>query len=138
MAKNLSYIFGIVMVLLGIAGFFYDPIFGLFKVGTIHNVIYIVLGLILLVMAPKNAVMGAKTVGIIALIVSVLGFIPSTDSVLGLVETNVNSSILQAVVAVVLLYAGFTGEKVSPQLKPQNEQPNEQQNNFNEPQQPQM
>lgn len=117
MTKTLSYVFGVVVLALGVIGFFSDPIFGVFEVDAIHNSIYIALGLILLASAMKDSSMGAKIVGVLALIVSILGFIPPSTSVLNLVETNTASSILQIVVAVVLLYSGFVGSDAPKPIK---------------------
>lgn len=119
MAKKISLIFGIVLLVLGVLGFFNDPILGLFEVDTYHNSIYVILGIILLATATKNTAMGLKIVGALALIVSILGFIPPTTSVLGLVETNMASSILQLLVAIVLLGVSISEKKGGVVMKKQ-------------------
>lgn len=113
MAKAISYIIGIVALVLGIVGFFNDPILGTFKVGEIHNIIYLVVGVALIgsaAMGDTAAAMGAKIIGVVVAIVGLLGiFMISDGAIFGIVETNFASSILQLVVAAVLLVGGFLG-----------------------------
>ncbi len=138
MTKKISCVLGVAMVLLGVVGFFNDPVLGFFETGVYLNSTYIVFGLVLLLMSIKNATNGAKIVGFLALIVSVLGFIPSTNTMLGFIETNINSSMLQVAMAVVLLYAGFTEKGTNPipqkstaeEQKSDQESPKSEENNF--------
>lgn len=107
MAKIASYVLGVVMFVLGVVGFSSNPILGIFKVDVIHNLIYIVLGAVLVLTMFYNSRIAAKIVGVVLAIVAILGFISPTSSILGVAETNIASSILEAVFAVILLGAGF-------------------------------
>ncbi len=147
MTKKISYVLGAAMVLLGVVGFFNDPVLGFFETDVYLDSIYIVFGLVLLFMGVKNAATGAKIVGFLALIVSILGFIPSTNTMLGFIETNINSSMLQVAMAVVLLYAGFAEKGIKnpiPKRATTEEQKDDQEthkreeDNFEKPEQPQM
>jgi hypothetical protein len=108
MVQNVSYAVSAVLALLGIVGFVNDPIAGIFEVGPVHNVILIVLGGVLAGAAyAGSARLGAQVVGVVTAIIAVLGFVPPSTTVIGIAETNTASSVLQAVVALVLLYVGF-------------------------------
>lgn len=125
MAQTTSYVLGAVLVLLGTVGFFDDPILGIFEVGLVHNSILIVAGLVLLGAAGAGAArLGAKLVGGLVAIVAILGIIPPMDSVAGIADTNLSSTILQALVAVILLAVGFAGGETgnSGQRQPGNQQ----------------
>jgi membrane-bound ClpP family serine protease len=112
MTKGISYTVGIILALMGLVGFFNDPILGVFEVDLIHNLILIVLGVILIGAAWQNqAGMGVKIVGIAALIIAVLGYIPPSNRVLSFIETNLATSALHTIVALILLYAGFMAKE---------------------------
>ena len=50
MARTVTAVFGVVYVVAGLAGFVLDsPLFGLFEVNALHNIVHILLGAILLV-----------------------------------------------------------------------------------------
>lgn len=113
MAKTLAMIFGVVVVALGIIGFFNNPIFGMFEVDAIHNIIHIILGVVLIAGArnsdSKAASMSMRTVGYITLIVAVLGmiFVPVSGKLFGLVTMNAAGNWLHLVLAVILIIAGM-------------------------------
>jgi hypothetical protein len=76
MAKKSALIFGIIFVLAGILGFFMNPVIGLIAANTASNIIHIIIGIILLVVAGKSsAAMALKTVGIIYVIWAILSFL---------------------------------------------------------------
>jgi hypothetical protein len=107
MAKKAATVFGVVFVLLGILGFFNDPVLGVFNVNTLHNLVHIILGLILLVGANKNPSKSLMVVGVVYLFVAILGFImvPDGGMLLGLVEINGADNWLHIVLALLLIGA---------------------------------
>ena len=75
-------IFGVVYVVAGIAGFVTNtsPLFGLFDTNTVHNVVHVVLGAILLwgMMNTASAILANRWVGVVLLVLGVLGiFVPN-------------------------------------------------------------
>lgn len=85
MAKISAIVFGIVLVLAGVLGFFTSSVLGLIAASTLSNIIHIVLGLILLVVAGRSsAAMALKVVGIVYAIWGILAIVGVTaDHVTG-------------------------------------------------------
>jgi hypothetical protein len=96
-----SRIIGAVVALVGVLGFFMNPILGLLSVNMASNIVHLVGGLLVLWKSGKTTNM---VVGWIALIVGIIGFIPGvnviTNSWLGF---NTNFHILHIVIGVVSL-----------------------------------
>ena len=113
MAKTVLYVFGAILVVVGLVGFVNDPVLGLFEVDTLHNLVHIVTGIVFLAVAAfavGNASLTAKIFGVIYAVVAVLGFVmPGTLGTL--MEVNMADHVLHAGLALVLLYVGFMGEK---------------------------
>ena len=108
MARTIAAVFGAVYLVAGLAGFILEtPLFGLFEVNTLHNVVHIVLGAILLYGATSTslAVMTTRGVGGLLLVLAILG-IPFPDG-FGLVPLGGNDIWLHAASGVILLAAGF-------------------------------
>ncbi len=112
-------VFGIIFVIVGLLGFVPNPIVGmdsLFHTDSLHNIVHLVIGLILLYTGTKaggSAPMALKVIGIIYLLLAILGWIGSGESILGLVEINGADNWLHLVLGVVLVWAGFAGKKSS-------------------------
>ena len=70
-------IFGVIYIVAGVAGFVtnQDPLFGLFPVNPVHNVVHIVLGAILIwgMMNTASAILANRWVGVVLLVLGVLG-----------------------------------------------------------------
>lgn len=113
MTKNVLYVLGVVFVLIGLLGFFNDPVLGIFEVDVLHNLIHLVSGVLLLIYGGKPA---AKTLavvlGVVYALVTVLGFLMG-GSVLGLMTMNMSDNVLHLVLAVVLLAVGLSGRSSS-------------------------
>ena len=111
--------FGAVYVVAGVLGFFGDPIvlnashegmesasgdlLGLFPVNTVHNVVHLLIGAFLLWGATEHdrAVLAARVVGAVYLLVGLLGFVaPDT---FGLMPIGGNDIWLHLATAAVLL-----------------------------------
>jgi hypothetical protein len=113
MAKTLVMILGVVFVIIGLLGFFMDsPLLGLFEVDTVHNVVHLLSGVIAIAaaaMGESAAKTYAKVFGLVYALVTVLGFVMGTDEkLLGLMVINANDNYLHLLLAVILLYLGFS------------------------------
>lgn len=106
-------ILGVVLILVGILGFFNDPVLGIFEVDAVHNIVHILTGIVGVAMASMGE-MSAKTFGkifgVVYAIVTVVGFVQG-DNVLGIITTNMADHVLHLLLAVVFLYVGFMGGK---------------------------
>src|SRR5438309_1566969 len=110
--KLIAQILGIVLVLVGILGFVSalvtnGNLLGIFAVTTMHNVIHLLTGAVLLVGAftagGRNARLVNIILGVVYLLVTVVGFAaPSVLDALG-VATNTADHLLHLVLGVVLL-----------------------------------
>ena len=102
-------IIGAVLVLVGLIGFFNNPILGLFGVNAAQNILHLVGGGLGLWIAMQG---GSKSynmwLGIIAVVVAILGFIPPTAELLNsLLGINTAITILHAGIGVVSLGVAF-------------------------------
>lgn len=109
MARTIAYVLGAVLLVVGVLGFFNNPVLGFFEVDLIHNLIHLITGAVLLYAAWKSevmAVMIAKVLGIVYALVGVLGFFAG-GSILGFFAVNGADNVLHILLALILLYAGF-------------------------------
>lgn len=124
MTQKLTWIFGIVLLLVGVLG--YVPglatdgmLLGLFKIDAMHNVVHIVTGL--LAIAAAWAAMYQrlffKVFGVVYALVAVIGFVQG-DTVLGLISTNMADHLLHLAIAVIALWIGFGMKESSPAPAP--------------------
>jgi hypothetical protein len=119
MAKTLAYVFGVVFVLVGLLGFIPNPLVGMgamFETDMMHNLVHLLFGVILLVVAWKAAEKSAlwlKILGVVYLVLAVLGFLMASEGgmLLGLVSTNAADHWLHIVLGIVLVGAGFYAKK---------------------------
>jgi hypothetical protein len=119
MAKTFALIFGAVFVLVGLLGFIGSPIVGMegiFKTNTLHDIVHLLIGVVLLLVAMKAPAASAKWLkifGAIYLVLAVLGLvmIPAGGDLLGLVTMNTADHWLHVVLGIVLLLVGFTAGK---------------------------
>ena len=110
MAKTLTWIFGVVLTIVGIWGYLGgSPILGLFEVDSLHNLVHLasgVVGILAALGGDKYAKTYLQVFGVIYAIVFLLGIFGG-GKILGLITTNGADNILHLVIAVVLLYGGF-------------------------------
>ena len=109
-ARIAAIVLGIIFVLIGLLGFFNNPVLGLFEVNTAHNLIHIISGIVLLAGAYSSlgSSMALKIIGIVYAIIVILGFFLVTDGMLlGFIAMNTADQWLHVVLAVVILAAGF-------------------------------
>ena len=116
MARTVAAVFGAVYIVAGLAGFILEPpLFGLFDVNVLHNVVHIVIGATLLYGATTTplAVMATRGVGALLVVLGVLG-IPVPDG-FGLVPLGGNDIWLHLASGATLLAAGFLGTSSEPE-----------------------
>lgn len=112
--QRVAQIFGVVFLILGIAGFFFSMsmeealLLGMFPVNVVHNIVHLLFGLWGLAAARSFA--GAKSyaqiTGVLYLVLAVLGFVDPTG--FGLIPIGGNIIWLHAAIGLVLSYVGFT------------------------------
>jgi Domain of unknown function (DUF4383) len=115
MVRTVAVVFGAVYIVAGLAGFVLEaPLFGLFEVNLLHNIVHILIGAILLYGATSTplAVMATRGVGALLLVLGVLG-IPFPDG-FGLVPLGSNDIWLHLASGAILLVAGFLGTGTEP------------------------
>lgn len=109
-AKMAAIVIGIVFVVIGLLGFFNNPVLGLFSVNPVHNVVHIVSGLVLLAGAYSSlgSGMALKIIGVIYAIIAILGFfMMGADGMMFGLAMNEADKWLHVVLAIVILAAGF-------------------------------
>ena len=132
--RTFALIFGIVFLVIGIAGFipgittaphpghpdlavdsFYGQVLGLFPVNILHNIVHILFGLWGLVAYKSlSASKGyAKSVAIIYAVLTVAGIIPGLSTMFGLVPLFGNDVWLHALLALVGAYFGWMHRDVA-------------------------
>ena len=110
-ARIAAIVIGIILVLVGLLGFFNNPVIGLFQVNAAHNLVHIISGIVLLAGAYSSlgSSMALKIIGIVYAIVAILGFflVSADGMLLGFIAMNTADQWLHVVLAVVILAAGF-------------------------------
>ena len=116
MAKTLTIIFGVILVLLGLLGLTSNSLIGanaLFTADTMYNVIHFVLGVILLGVAfwaSESSPFWLKVIGAVTFLLGLLGLltVPSAGgSLLGIAYTNGASDWLHLVLGAAIFVAGM-------------------------------
>jgi hypothetical protein len=110
MARTVAVVFGAIYLLVGLVGFALDsPLFGLFEVNALHNIVHILIGAILLYgsMSYAAAIQTTRGVGALLVVLGLLGFV-SADG-FGLVPLGGNDIWLHLATGAILLAAGFLG-----------------------------
>jgi hypothetical protein len=108
LARIVAVVFGAIYLLVGIIGFVLDkPLFGLFDVNELHNIVHILLGAVLLYgsMSYSTAIQATRGVGAVLVILGILGFI-SPDG-FGLVPLGGHDIWLHLATGAILLATGF-------------------------------
>lgn len=111
MARIVTVVFGAIYLLTGLVGFVMgSPVFGLFEVNALHDIVHILIGAILLYGASTTpaAIMTLRAVGGLLLVLGLLGFVAPDG--FGLVPLGGNDIWLHLVSAAILLGATFMGE----------------------------
>ena len=108
-AQTFALVFGAVYVLVGILGFFMDPVLGIFEVNTLHNIAHLGVGALFLMGSRTHAM--AKQVsliiGVVYGLLAILGF--AGILVPDLLDANTADDFLHLGTAAVALYFGTAG-----------------------------
>lgn len=112
--KNLSMVFGIVFLAIGILGFVpgitndQDLLLGLFQVSALHNIIHILSGLAAVIAAKsdEHAKLYFLVFGAVYTVVALAGWVQG-DTVLGLIDVNTADNWLYTVLAAAILGTGL-------------------------------
>jgi hypothetical protein len=127
MIKTFALIFGIIYVIAGISGFipgltthhadmppiavdsFYGKALGLFPVNILHNFVHLAIGFwgILSSRSVGGARLFARGLAILYGLLAILGLIPATNTMFGLVPIYGNDVWLHAGTALIAAYFGF-------------------------------
>ena len=108
LARIVAVAFGAVYLLVGIVGFVLDsPLFGLFEVNLVHNIVHILLGAVLLYgsMSHTAAIQATRGVGAVLVVLGILGFIAPDG--FGLVTLGGHDIWLHLATGAILLATGF-------------------------------
>ncbi len=109
LVKPLAGLLGIVLLVVGILGFFNNPILGLFEVNNLHNVVHIVSGIIGLAAAGSGYGLSRTYLvvfGLVYLLVALVGFINLAPAV-SLLALNPMDNYLHMAIAAVCCVVGF-------------------------------
>ena len=117
MLKILAYIFGAVLVAIGVLGFVpvltpHGMLFGVFGVNVLLNIINLVAGLVFLTAAagvveqltPK---LFFQIFGVVYLVIGLLGLLPAAGPLLTTIANNLGNTVLHLVIGVISLLLGF-------------------------------
>lgn len=139
MLKTMALLFGVVFILIGAAGFIpglvQQPItphegtltmdqgagnlLGLFPVNMLHNIVHILFGVIGL--AASRSVGGARGyfrfVFLAYAVLAILGLIPQTHTLFGMVPLHGNDIWLHAVLALIGAYFGFVHNETTSDVR---------------------
>ncbi len=114
MARTISYVFGAVLTLVGVIGFFMNPVLGIFAANTLHSLVHIATGLVLLgiaLWASEQTSVALKIFGVVYGILAIVGFVMGGDMLLGIIDNSLADQMLHLVLGVVFLWAGFMNGK---------------------------
>ncbi len=112
LVKPVTTLLGVVLLLIGVAGFFVSGNLLVFEVDTVHNVVHILSGVVALT-AMKNYSYSRLYLilfGLVYGLVTVVGFMNAGD-ILGLFMVNSADNYLHLVIAAVCLVVGFGSKK---------------------------
>lgn len=112
--RTVAAIFGVVYIVAGVAGFILtSPLFGIFPVNTLHNVVHVVLGAILIwgMMNTAAAMLANRWVGVVLLVLGVLGIFAADG--FGLVPLGGNDVWLHLASGIVLAGVSMMGSETA-------------------------
>jgi uncharacterized protein (UPF0333 family) len=126
-AQLYALIFGAVLTVAGIVGFFYnseftsdksvrDAVFGILDVNGWHNVVHILTGILGLIVAANHAASRsyALGLGLIYIVVAIWGFIiGSGDSILSIIPVNTEDNVLHLLIGIAGIAAGMATPAVA-------------------------
>ncbi len=111
MAKTLSFVLGVIFVIVGIWGFFATPVLGFIVADALSSIVHIIVGIVLLLLASKPSVATAlKTVGIIYVVIAILGLVQGSSVLFGAFVTDSATNWVYLIVGVVVAIVGFSSK----------------------------
>ena len=128
--KSLAFIAGVVLLLLGIAGFVpalcpNEMLFGVFAADTAQNLFHVITGILAIALGAAGegpARMAFRLVGIVYALVAVMGFVAARNGDLMGMAINMADNVLHAAIAGVGLWIGFfSGTAVLPPPGPRHD-----------------
>ena len=105
-------IFGVVLLAVGLLGFFLAPdgmLFGILDTDFTQNAVHTIAGIIALIVGFKATGLARnffRVLGVVYVLVAALGFV-SGSTVLGLMSGNMADNVLHLAVGIVALWVGF-------------------------------
>ena len=111
--KTYATVIGAVLFLVGVIGFFNNPIFGLFGVNAAQNVLHLVGGATIVWFGSKGSAKPTNMwLGVISAVVGVLGFVPGASTLLASVfGINAAISVLHIAIGAVSLGVAYGVKK---------------------------
>ncbi len=109
LVKPVTWLLGIVLLLVGILGFFMQPILSLFDVNTLHSIVHVASGAVALIAASMSfsaSRMYLIVFGIVYAVVAVAGFM-ALEPVVNMLMLNTADNFLHVAIAAVCLIIGF-------------------------------
>lgn len=120
-ASFLAKLFGAVFVFIGVTGFLPNPLYsqvGFFAANAAHNLVHVLTGLVFLGGAyAGKPLLTMRAIAALYVVVAILGFATSGDSLLWIVHVNDADRWLHAVLAAIFVALGFAfqhGETARP------------------------
>ena len=116
MAKKFAMIFGWILLVLGLLGFFSNPIIGgavgaWFAADAAHNIVHLLTGIIFLWVAygaMDKAGTTLKVFGVIYLLLAIVGFFSGAGKALGLIMVNGADNWLHLIFGLLFLWGGMS------------------------------
>lgn len=114
-ARMFALVFGVVYLLVGLLGFTASasmaaaPLLGLFPVNLLHNLVHILIGLwgLASYRSATGAITYARGLAILYALLTILGLIPATNTLFGLVPIYGADVVLHALTAIIAAYFGW-------------------------------
>lgn len=110
LAKPVTWLFGVIFLVVGLLGFFMNPVLGIFEVNTLHNLVHLASGAVALIaasMGTSAARMYLIVFGLVYVIVTIAGFLGFAP-VIDLLQINSADNLLHLAIAAVFLVVGFS------------------------------
>src|SRR5690348_2025640 len=109
--KQFARVVGVILLLVGILGFFFENLFGLFHLGTVHSIVHAAFGIwgILASGQLASSKLFARVIGIVYLLIGIFGFF--TMNLFGIMDVGLSDNLLHLIVGALGLYAGYVASQ---------------------------
>jgi uncharacterized membrane protein HdeD (DUF308 family) len=119
MKKTLLNVLGVILVAIGIIGFFNNPLFGIFAVDTGHNIIHLLTGLASFYFAAQDE-RSMRNYGIALAIIygliSILGLAMPNSELLGIMAIHDADNVLHILLTITYLVVAFAHDVSTAEL----------------------